>query len=94
MEPPAMRRGILTVSSNSPTLGYPHIHGADGKGWQIAADRECDKHEDICLLTLWDKSIVKDKMVIIVSVFIFVLIVILAGISSDWGISLLTRYFK
>jgi len=33
-------------------------------------------------------------MVVIVSVFIFVLIVVLAGISSDWGISLLTRYFK
>jgi hypothetical protein len=40
-----------------------------------------------------EKSIVKDKLVVIVSVFIFVLIVVLAGISSDWGISLLTRIF-
>ena len=41
-----------------------------------------------------ENSIVKDRMVVIVSVFIFVLIVILAGISSDWGIALLTRAFK
>jgi hypothetical protein len=38
--------------------------------------------------------IVKDKATVIVSVFIFVLIVVLAGISSDWGIALLTRIFK
>jgi hypothetical protein len=37
---------------------------------------------------------VKDKATVIVSVFIFVLIVVLAGISSDWGIALLTRIFK
>ncbi len=33
-------------------------------------------------------------MVVAVSVFIFVLIVVLAGISSDWGMSLLARIFK
>jgi hypothetical protein len=38
--------------------------------------------------------IVKDKATVIVSVFIFILIVVLAGISSDWGITLLTRIFK
>jgi len=36
---------------------------------------------------------VKNKMVVIVSVFIFVLIVVLAGISSDWGMALLIRFF-
>jgi hypothetical protein len=35
----------------------------------------------------------KNKMVVIISVFIFILIVVLAGISSDWGMSLLMRYF-
>jgi len=45
-------------------------------------------------LTGRGNGIVKDKMVVIVSGFIFVLIVILAGISSDWGMSLLTRMFK
>jgi len=38
--------------------------------------------------------IMKDKATVIVSVFIFILIVVLAGISSDWGIALLTRIFK
>ncbi|MGA9667079.1 MAG: hypothetical protein WBQ69_11625 [Gallionella sp.] len=38
--------------------------------------------------------IVKGKATVIVSVFIFILIVVLAGISSDWGIALLTRIFK
>jgi hypothetical protein len=37
---------------------------------------------------------VEKKLTIIVSVFIFVLVVMLAGISSDWGIALLTRIFK
>ena len=34
-----------------------------------------------------------NKMVVIVSVFIFILIVVLAGISSDWGMTLLDAIF-
>jgi len=36
----------------------------------------------------------QNKLVVIVSVFIFVLVVVLAGISSDWGMTLLTKYFR
>ncbi len=34
------------------------------------------------------------KLTIIISVSIFILVVLLAGISSDWGIALLMRLFK
>lgn len=34
------------------------------------------------------------KLTIIISASIFILIVVLAGISSDWGIALLMRMFK
>ena len=34
------------------------------------------------------------KLTIIISVSIFILVVVLAGISSDWGIALLMRLFK
>jgi hypothetical protein len=37
---------------------------------------------------------VEKKLTIFVSVFIFILVVVLAGISSDWGITLLTRIFR
>jgi len=37
---------------------------------------------------------VEKKLTIFVSVSIFILVVVLAGISSDWGIALLTRIFK
>jgi hypothetical protein len=40
------------------------------------------------------ERIVEKKLTIFVSVFIFVLVVVLAGISSDWGIALLTRIFR
>jgi hypothetical protein len=33
-------------------------------------------------------------MTVIVSASIFILVVVLAGISSDWGIALLIRLFK
>lgn len=34
------------------------------------------------------------KLTIIISASIFILVVVLAGISSDWGIALLMRLFK
>jgi hypothetical protein len=37
---------------------------------------------------------VEKKLTIIISVSIFILVVLLAGISSDWGIALLMRLFK
>jgi hypothetical protein len=40
------------------------------------------------------ERIVEKKLTIFVSVFIFILVVVLAGISSDWGIALLTRIFR
>lgn len=37
-----------------------------------------------------EPSIVKDKIVVVVSVLIFSLILVLAAISSEWGMSLLS----
>ncbi len=36
----------------------------------------------------------ENKLTVIILVFIFILVVVLAGISSDWGLTLLSRMFK
>jgi hypothetical protein len=35
--------GFRRLPSTRLPHGYPHIHGADRNGWQLAANRECDE---------------------------------------------------
>jgi hypothetical protein len=83
----------MAATHDPSTLNF-NSHGSAYTCNKVEALRDKETYNTVNTKYSGATRIVKDKATVIVSVFILILIVVLAGISIDWGIALLTRIFK